>query len=468
MSKARQVPYNNEAEMSVLGAIFLDPEKYAELAENLHENDFYSQKHRDLYSAMGSLALRGKLDLVTLKTELERRGVLERLGGVEYIVKLANFTPTSEGILEYAKIVRECSVRRTMIEGYSKVVNALYDPGKSVSKLTEYVQESIICSSGMPKRVSNFTDACGIFLDEIDKRQKSGSKFPGIETGFKVFDTMTGGLEDEKLYVIGARPSMGKTALALNIAANLARAKKTVMFFSLEMSVYEVTKRIMSYISGVKSGKLKTAAVSDEELISIVRQAERILPDKLFIDDNGYQTIGSIESTCMRINTYLKTANDKIDCVFIDHLHLMSSNTRTHDRRLQIGEISRGCKILASKLKCPVVLLSQLSRSGKDRKDPTPILSDLRESGDIEQDADVVAFIHREEYYQRTIDNEGKAQLILAKVRDGICGKIDLGWDAATTTFMPWYDYVKWKDNANNPNMQQLIREGWKQMSIDD
>ncbi len=228
---------------------------------------------------------------------------------------------------------------------------------------------------------------------------------------------------------------MGKSALAINMAVNMAKAKKTILFISLEMGRKEIIKRIISYISGVKAGRLKTASVSDEELVKIVWEAEKLTNDHFLIVDEAYQTVNSILGTAVRLNNQLRESGKRIDCIIIDHLHLMSSGTGTRDRRQEIGEITRKSKILAGKLNCPVMLLSQLSRAEKGQKVRPPQLTDLRESGDIEQDADVVAFVHREEYYNPTIDNRGKANLILAKVRDGQTTTTDLRWDGTTTTF---------------------------------
>lgn len=443
MQEHNQLPFSIEAEQSVIAAIFLDPQRYHEISDKLHAADFYDKRNQILYSTMGKLILRGKLDLVLLNDALEKNGTLEKIGGIKYIVDISNFVPYIDNIVQYAKIVKECAVRRNMINGYSKAARDLMDKKTNIQDVTDFVSEQVLGGADKPKNVLNFADSYYAFLEELDRRSKSKEKFPGIQTGFRMFDVMTGGLEDEKLYVLGGRPSMGKTALALNIAVNIARSGKTVMFFSLEMSHYEITKRIVSSLSEVTGYKLKTANVTDEELVKIAVAGEKIIPETLYIDDGSYQTIGSIASTCIKVNHQLKAMGRRIDCVIIDHLHLMSSSLKTNDRRLQIGEISRGSKILAGKLKCPIFLLSQLSRPQKQSKDMRPQLTDLRESGDIEQDADVVAFIHREEYYAPTGENRNKASLILAKVRDGECGTVDLGWEKSTTTFMAWNDYYK-------------------------
>ena len=435
MSKAKQVPFSIEAEKSVLGAIFIDPETYSIASKELTGDDFYIEQHRLLYKAMEHLVLNEKLDLVILKAELEKRGQLEKIGGLEYIVELANFVPSSDSISYYAGIVKEYSLRRNMILGYSKAIQDLYNESVPVKNITDYVQDTVLSGKERANEVITFSEAFYDFLEDLEKRQKNGNKYPGILTGYSIFDMITGGLEDEKVYVLGGRPGMGKTALAINMAVNIARNRKNVLFVSLEMSKNEIIKRIVSYISGVKSGRLKTAAISDDEFVRIVIEGEKFNADNLMIVDEKYQTVSSIFSTATRLNNQLRDRGRKIDCIIIDHLHLLSSETGIKDRRQEVSEISRKIKILAGKLKCPIMALAQLSRLQKGEAVRPPQLTDLRESGNIEQDADVVVFVHREEYYKPTIDNRGKANLIFAKVRDGETTTTNLRWDGTTTTF---------------------------------
>ena len=436
MSDVKQLPFNKEAEMSVIGAIYLDPEVYANISNDLQPDDFYLAAHQELYTTMGLLSVKGQLDLVTLKAQLMKRGTFDKVGGMEYIVETVNFVPSSFGVKEYVRIIKECSVRRKMIKGYAEASRALYDPQSSVNSITDYVQDKVLGGSEKPKNITCFADAYREFIADLDERRKSGEKFPGIKTGFKDFDRMTGGLESGKLYVIGGRPSMGKSALALNIASHIAYNGKVVLFFSLEMKCNEVIKRVISYMTNIKNGVIKTASITEEERKEMDKAAGRFTDNSLFIEDDSYQTISKITSTCIRLNNQLRQLGKKIDCVMIDHLHLMSTSQHTNDRRFQIGDVSRGCKLLADKIESPVVLLSQLSRATRERKDNRHILSDLRESGDIEQDADVVAFVHREAYYTPTFENQDEAELIVAKCRDGMTGTVKLGWDGATTTFM--------------------------------
>lgn len=441
MNNARQIPFDKEAEMSVLGAIFLDPACYADVSRRLKKQDFYFASHQELYAVFGWCITASRLDLVTLKDRLEQRGKLEQVGGIAYIVEIANFVPSSSAVKHYAKIVIDCAMRRRMILGYEKAITGLYDRGCKIGRISDFVQSDILAESLKISKAKNISESGGEFLEELERRQRSGQKLPGLSTGYADIDTMTGGLEPGKLYILGGRPSMGKTALALNIATNIAKSGKSVRYFSLEMRNYEVMKRIVAAQTRIKAQRIKSANIRDDEYIRIAEAIGEFHPDSLYIDDAGYQTMETITSSCIAGNTLMAKDGNRIDCVIIDHLHLLSSSEKTTDRRLQIGEMSRAAKLLADRLKCPVVLLSQLSRAANIRKDNKPILSDLRESGDIEQDADVVMFVHREEYYKPTEENHGKAEIIFAKNRDGECGTLEYGWDKSITSFLPWEEY---------------------------
>lgn len=437
----KQLPFDTEAEMSVLAAIYLDPECYWQLTPGLKQEDFYLAKHRELFAAMTECLVHGPLDLVTLQDRLCKRGTLESVGGIGYVVELCDMLPTTENVKQYARIVADCGRRRRMIAGYRTAADRLFDRGVPVREVTDFVQGNIVASQGRNRRLRNIADSGVEFLEELERRQKSGNKLAGLSTGFEDLDMLLGGLEPGKLYIIGGRPSMGKTALALNIATNLAMDCNTVIYFSLEMRNYEVMKRVIASTAEIRSRRLKTAAIRDEEYAYIAETVGKFFPDSMLIEDGGFQTIQSIRSTCLGVNAQLAHSKNRIRCVMIDHLQLLSSGNGKADRRIQIGEMSRGAKILADQLECPVVLLSQLNRASIQRKSNRPMLSDLRESGDIEQDADAVMFVHREEYYQPTEQNRGKAEIILAKNRDGECGTLEYGWRSEITKFVDWAEF---------------------------
>ena len=441
MGESSQLPFDLEAEMSVLGSIFYDPSIYSELSRYIIADYFYAEKNKEIYIAYGVCNAESSIDLVTLKNVLERRNTLQMIGGMNYIVEIANFVPSIDRVKDYAKIIKDCAIRRKMIIGYDKAKKMLFNKGVPIRKISDFVQTEILTEYENSRQVKNITESTIDFMDDLEKRQKLGDKIPGLSTGYEDIDIMLGGLERGKLYVLGGRPAMGKSALAINIATNIAKQNKPVVYFSLEMSRIEVTKRIASAMSRGKAYRIKTANVTDSEFVNLADTMGTLKTNSLYIDESGVQTTQTITSTCIAINTRLSRTSEKIECIVIDHLHLMSSGTKGIDRRAQIGEISRACKLLAKKMNCPIILLSQLNRESNARQDHRPMLSDLRESGDIEQDADVVMFVHREEYYKPTNDNRGKAEVIFAKNRDGDSGKIVLGWNKTIVSFLPWEEY---------------------------
>lgn len=430
------IPFDLEAEQAVIGAVIYDPALYSIVSE-LSENDFYDSRNRLVFRILPEYAESDNQDYVKLKNIFERTGVNDSRNAMSYIFALMDMVPSTDkhAVKTYMKIVKEKSERRRRIGLLQKATKDLYEPDKKVSDIDNGLINSIFGSeTSNQSEMVTFDEAFSNFLDDIEKRKMNKQPLAGWSTGFKKFDMMTGGLEKQKLYVIGGRPAMGKTALALNIASNLALMGKTAAVFSLEMNQKEIAKRIISTVSGVKSNKLKYANINDNEY-QMMGEAFSKIADRLIINDNAVQTANGITSSCIRWNTEHRANNRRIDVVVIDYLQLLSNENKRLDRRIAIGESSRMCKIMAKKLDCPVILLSQLSRANESRKEKMPMLSDLRESGDIEQDADVVAFVHREEYYNPTTENEGLAQINIAKNRDGEVGTFELKWDKQTTTF---------------------------------
>lgn len=434
---SERLPRDLEAEKAVLGAVFLDSALFDTVAGILDEDDFCLTLHRWLYHAFKSCVLSGRLDPVTLSAELEKSGQTERERGLAYAVEAANALPSLEhaAVREYAGIVKDCAVRRELILKYEEAAELLRDRSKSVAEVTDGIQAAVMRSEKGKGGLVGFGELFCDFSDELERRFKQGGTLDGLETGYKTLDILTGGLERGKLYVIGARPAMGKTALALNITAHTAAQGKTAAFFSLEMQRREVIRRVISCLTSIKSYCLKTAAISSNDLDTIAGVLQKVGADDLLVDDRSYQSAQTILRTCVRENNRLKRAGRRIELVVIDYLQLMAGSDRRMERRAVIEENSRMCKVIAKTLDCPVILLSQLSRANEARQNKRPVLSDLRESGGIEQDADVVAFIHREEYYDPKPENAGWAEVIIAKNRDGEIGTVKLGWDSTTTTF---------------------------------
>lgn len=432
----KELPVAPEAEQAVCGAVICAADKFGAV-DYLSSADFYDKRNAFIFSLLSDYAASPKPDYITLKQLGEKRGVESAFDSVveftTYIFSLIDLVPsTDEGsIKHYADIVKEKSKRRGMISKLSSAIGELYNPTKEISKIEQDVCASVFKTDETDSETS-FSQAFERFVQGIKERRQRGDKLPGLSTGFDELDRLTGGLESGKLYVIGGRPSMGKTALGINIAANIALSGKRVAFFSLEMSKDEIIKRIMSGMTGIAAGRIKRANVSDPELEDM-RSAAKRLNENFIIDDKSIQTAQGIMNKLYYHNA--KNKGSEIDAVVIDYLGLLSNDNKRLDRRLAIGESSRMCKMIARELKCPVILLSQLSRANESRNDKMPILSDLRESGDIEQDADVVAFVHRPEYYKRTAENQGLAQINIAKNRDGEVGVIELRWNGKNTTF---------------------------------
>lgn len=432
----RVLPVDIDAEQAVCGALLCAPNRF-DAAGGLKPSDFYDKRNRLFFELMPEFVTCKTPDYIAMKRLAEKRGVKDIQGFGAYLFELINMVPSTDenSVRHYANIVKEKSLRRTRISQLEGALSSIYDLSVSVDKTDDKICNMILSvESDESGSLVPFGAAFDSFFDDIEARRKSGNKLAGISSGFSVFDTLTGGFEPGRLYVIGGRPAMGKTAFMLNIITNMVLSGKTAALFSLEMGQKEIAKRVVSSISGIKAHKLKTAAVTNDELPPLGEAADRIA-DRLLISDKPAQTAEEILSQCIRYNTRGRNSGRKIDIVAIDYLQLMGNANKRLDRRLAIGESSRMCKLMAKELNCPVILLSQLSRANEARQEKIPMLSDLRESGDIEQDADVVAFVHRPEYYNATVDNRGIAQIKLDKNRDGEIGTFELKWDKTTTTF---------------------------------
>ena len=417
--------YDVNAERSLIGSVIIKPELYFELSRLISCDDFSDLNNRELWRAIGECVEGGHFDLVVLEAALRRRGSLDSIGGIKEIVAIANETPTFEGAQRYAEIVSDLGERRRKLKALNTAMSQLSDLKYDVSSADSFVQNVVLAPTGRSK-TADFRQAFEQFKTDYDSRRKSGTYMSGIESGYTDLDIMLGGFEKGRMYVIGGRPSMGKSAYALNIASKMAEKRKTVMYFSLEMQASEIVKRVCGIGTGVKIRRMKHCRLSAAEEQKISDYQKRI-GDYFIINDSGYQTMQTITTECLGKASELAARGRRLECVMIDHLQLISSSGKNLDRRNQIGEASRRCKILADELQCPVIVLSQLSRALKDRGSRVPQLTDLRESGDIEQDADVVILLHREGYYDRQADQKA-ARAYVAKNRDGDTGVLKYSW----------------------------------------
>jgi replicative DNA helicase len=428
-------PQNLDAEQAVLGALMVDRELMPVLSEILVTADFYAPHHATIYDVQRSLYERGEpIDKVSVAEELRRRRLLDEVGGLDQLTQLLNAVPTTASAEYYAKIVSEKAVLRSLITAGSRISVMGFEPTDDV-ELTLDRCEQMIFEIGR-RQAGGFVlvkDLLKPTFEQIDKLYHQSGQVTGVPSGFARLDQFTAGFQPGELVIIAARPSMGKTSLALNIAMHAAkRAAKTVALFSLEMSNEQLVQRLLSSEAKIDAQRLRNGSIRDEEWGEITRAMGVLAEVPIFIDDSAALTVGEVRSRSRRLG-----AGHGLDMIVVDYLQLLhSGNARTVNRVEVIDEICRGLKALSKELKVPVVALAQLNRSPETRNDKRPMLSDLRESGGIEQEADVVAFIYRDEYYNPpTPENENLAEIIIAKQRNGPTGTVTLRFDKRFTAF---------------------------------
>ncbi|NHI67409.1 replicative DNA helicase [Lactococcus garvieae] len=430
-------PQDLAAEQAVLGAIFLDSDRLIEVKEFLSTDDFYKNAHKIIFRAMEHLSdNREAIDVLTVRSLLENQNDLEAIGGIAYIAELATATPTAANASYYAKIVAEKSLLRQLITKLTQSVEKAYsqeDPAEDV--LAEAEKSLIDVQQG--RNTSSFrriSDVLSMNLDDLEERAKQKSTITGIATGYPALDAMTTGLHEEELIIIAARPAVGKTAFALNIAQNIGtKQDKTVAIFSLEMGAESLVNRMLAAEGTIESHNLRTGQLNDEEWNQYFIAMGTLSKASIYIDDTPGIKITEIRARSRKLAQ--ETGN--LGLIVIDYLQLISGTGR-ENRQQEVSEISRQLKILAKELKVPVIALSQLSRGVEQRQDKRPVLSDIRESGSIEQDADIVAFLYRDDYYDRAgADDDGdgfnevpevdnKVEVIIEKNRSGSRGTVEL------------------------------------------
>lgn len=420
------LPHDLLAEQAVLGSIFLDPDKIHIASEYLTKDSFFKLSHGTLFNIMQELSDRGDpIDPVSVKSALYSIGQFEQVGGMAFLASLINAVPTSAHIEHYSKVVAEKSRARKVIEDLSYSISSVYDGQKDLNEILSQTEQNLSTISNEQKKgfrpIIDVIDSTQSILDE--RSQKVGD-VTGTSTGFTDFDQITTGLHEDNLIIIAARPAMGKTAFALNIAQNVAKnSDKAVAIFSLEMGAESLVERMLSAEGLIPSYHVRTGNLSESEWRRMISAEERLARGKIFIDDTAGIRISEIRSKAKR----LAQENDGLGLIVIDYLQLIEGRGR-ENRQQEVSEISRQLKIIAKELKVPVIALSQLSRGVDQRNDKRPILSDLRESGSIEQDADIVAFLYREAYYKRDEQEEpdNVTELILEKNRHGSLGTVQL------------------------------------------
>ncbi|HWR10002.1 replicative DNA helicase [Sporomusa sp.] len=433
----RVPPQNVEAEQSVLGAMMIEREAISKVSEIIRPEDFYREAHRLIYKAMLELFNKNDaVDLVTVVEVLRRDEKLEPAGGIAYVSALANSVPTAANVMYHARIVEEKALLRNLINTATHVAGMGYEANEEVAVIMDKAEKMILEVSSR-KAGQEFASIKNIIFDVFDKVSElysSKGGITGLSTGFKDLDKLTSGLQPSDLILIAARPSMGKTAFVLNIAQNIAiKEKHSVAFFSLEMSKEQLVQRMLCAEAPIDAQRLRIGELENNDWDKLVRAADRLAAAPIFIDDTAGITVMEMRSKARR----LKIEHD-LKLIIIDYLQLMqgsAGSSRSENRQQEISEISRSLKALARELKVPVIALSQLSRGVESRQVKKPMLSDLRESGSLEQDADIVAFIYREDYYEPETERKNITDIIVAKHRNGPVDSIQLFFHKQFTKF---------------------------------
>lgn len=427
-------PHSVESEQSILGSILLDKDAIITVAETITPTDFYKDAHRIIYESMMALNNKNEpIDMVTLTDELRKRGYLDNIGGVTYLTSLSTIVPTTSNVKYYADIVKEKSVLRQLIKASNDIINLGYGSGESAENVLDFAEKKIFDIS-QERTNDDFKPINQVLMDTYDMIESiysNKSDVTGVTTGFKDLNKKINGLQRTDLILVAARPAMGKTAFALNLVQNAAiKGNASVAVFSLEMSKEQLAQRMIAAQSNVELKKMKTGTLNDADWPRIISAMAVMSDAKIFIDDTPGIKINELRSKCRKLKM-----EQGLDLVMIDYLQLMESDSKNESRQQEISKISRSLKILAKELDCPVVALSQLSRAPEQRADHRPVLSDLRESGAIEQDADIVMFLYRDEYYHSDSEKKDLAEIIIAKNRHGETGSVELVWMGSIQRF---------------------------------
>lgn len=435
--KAVIPPQNTEAEASLLGAILIDSDAIVKIADIVQPFDFYDPKHQRIYEAILQLYEKHHpIDVLTLSDQLKSSGFIDYVGGATYLTQLTNFVPTAAHVEQYAEIVAQKSLRRRLIKASQDIVELGYKEDEALQNLIEQAETKLfeVSQRHVKQDITSLETILGESFDRLDELHKDKGKIRGVPTGFKDLDNILAGLQKSDLFILAARPSMGKTAFALNLAHNIAlQAEVPVLMFSLEMSKEQLVDRMLAMESGVDAWALRTGNLTDADFEKIGQAMGSLSEAQVYIDDTPGITVSDLRTKARR-EAHLRP----LGLIIVDYLQLMSGGAKfggDGNRVQEISEISRGLKGIARELNVPLIALSQLSRSVESRSPQIPQLSDLRESGSIEQDADVVAFIYREEYYNPDTERKNITDIFIKKHRNGPTGAVELYFDREKQRF---------------------------------
>lgn len=436
MELGKVPPHDLEAEQAIIGSMLTDRDAVISAIEILKEEDFYREDNKAIYTAILNLYNRAEpIDIITVKSELESMGKFEQVGGLEYLAELPEKVPTTANAMKYIKIVEEKSTLRRLIKTANEIIELGYSPTEDVEDIVEGAEKKIfnIMQEKNQKGYAPIKDVLVESFTKLEELYNRKQHITGVPSGFTELDYRTAGFHGSELILIAARPAMGKTAFALNIATNAAvKANVPVAVFSLEMSKEQLVNRILCSESMVDSNKVRTGKLEEDDWTKLAGAIGPLSEAEIFIDDTPGINITEIRAKCRKLKL-----EKNIGMVVIDYLQLIQgSNKRVGSREQEISEISRSLKILAKELDVPVIALSQLSRAAEQRPDHRPMLSDLRESGAIEQDADIVMFLYRDDYYNQDSEKKDIAEIIIAKHRGGSTGTVELLWLGSYTKFV--------------------------------
>ena len=430
-SFVRKLPFSLDAEQSVLGSILIDPESFNVTAGIIKSEDFYLEEHREIYLAMQDLYLKNKeIDVVTLIESLVKRGVYDEANSRSYIKLIADVVPSAANVADYARIVKDKSLLRALISASDEISEAAYSAGDDVMHIIGNAEQKIfaIAEGHDQKGFEHIRDVLVRSYEHMHLLQTNPEETKGTPTGFGGLDNLLVGMGKSDLIIVGARPGVGKTSFTLNIATNVAKStKKTVCIFSLEMSSDQLVSRMLSSEALVDSHNIRSGMLSDDDWTKLAHASASLADCEILIDDTTGIAPTAMKAKLRRVKN--------LGLVVIDYLQLMQSDRKIDNRVQEVGDISRNLKILAKELMVPIICCAQLSRSPESRTDKTPMLSDLRDSGAIEQDADVIMFLSRD-YYQNDPEKQNVADVIVAKNRHGSTGKVEMGWFGQFTKFI--------------------------------
>ncbi|HOI85971.1 MAG TPA: replicative DNA helicase [Acholeplasmataceae bacterium] len=424
---AKSLPHHQDAEMNVLGAIFLDPKEILSVMDQLNNEDFFDQGHQLIFQAMKDLqADNMKIDYSSVAAKLEAQQLLAKVGGMKYLVQLSEMVPSTRHLDTYIDFVKDSALKRETISLASEILEKGYEGEMDASDYVTYAEESIFALA-QKRKTSAFAELAEVIREVKEKtelnRDKKGG-ITGLRTGFSNLDQLTAGLQPEELIILAARPSMGKSAFAMNLAINVAKRNNDgqagVAIFSLEMSNEQLAARMLSSESNIENNKIKTGHLTSREWQFLEGGMQSLARLKIMFDDSASVSVADIRAKCRKLSQ-----EGKLDFVVIDYLQLIKGDDRSGNRQEEVAKISRSLKQMARELRVPILALSQLSREVEKREDKRPLLADLRESGSIEQDADIVMFLYREDYYERKQENKtGEVELSIAKNRQGMAGVV--------------------------------------------